>query len=184
MLLHFLDVSYSPALGASNNEAIIVGTTQSSVYRWNEMEYPASMLVDGLYLDGVWSYENGGCAATHGNGTQWFSLELENPGFVTKVQIARCMDGYWEQGQNISISIGPSKEYDPNEPLCLPEIPELTREAGLVDYGCNPGQEGKFLKISTPNSVMALCEVKVFVRVQGKNFAYPSISTYLVPLLY
>ena len=143
-----------------------MGTAQSSV--WIN-KFPASMLVDGLGLDGIWS-NAGGCAATNGQGTQWFSLELEDPGFVTKVRIVRRMDSCcWNQGQDISITIGSSKEYDANDPSCLPEIPDLTREAGLVDYICNPGQEGQFVKISTPHSVMALCEAKVFAIAQGKH---------------
>ena len=148
-----------------------MGTSQSSVFQWNGNEFPASMLVDGLGLDGIWSDE-GGCAATEPNGIQWFSLELETPRYVTKVQIARRMSNSWEQGQGISITIGSSKEYDSTDPLCLPEIPDLTHEAGLIDYVCNPGQEGQFIKISKDNGqtghVMALCEAKVFVRT-GKH---------------
>lgn len=145
-----------------------MGTSQSSAYKLGGKEYPASMLLDGLNLNGVWS-NNGGCAATNGQGTQWFSLELENSRFVTKVQIARRMDCCFNQGQDISISIGSTNEYDPIDPLCLPEIPDLTHKAGLVDYVCSPGQEGKFVKISSPRSIMALCEAKVFVSAQGKH---------------
>ena len=125
------------------------------------------MLVDELGLDGIWRNE-GGCAATQGNGNQWFRLELETPGYVTKVQIARRMFS-WEQGKGIRITIGSSKEYDSGDHyFCLPEIPDLKREAGLVDYFCNPGREGKFVTISTDNGresrVMALCEVRVFTQ--------------------
>ena len=67
---------------------------------------------------------------------EWFSLELQEEEPVTKVQIARRMDCCWEQGQKIRITIGPSQSYDPNEPLCLPEITELQRVAGLQDYAC------------------------------------------------
>ena len=162
MLLKLLLGLIAP--GASQ-EAMIVGTSQSSALHWNGNKFPASMLVDELALDGRWS-DAGGCAATNGKGIQWFSLELETPGIVRKVQIARRMYGSWEQGQRIRITIGSSKGYDSNDPLCLPEIPELKREVGLVDYVCNPGQEGKFVTISTTKRVMALCEVRVFT--QGK----------------
>ena len=148
-----------------------MGTSQSSVFQWNGNEFPASMLVDGLGLDGIWSDE-GGCAATEPNGIQWFSLELETPRYITKVQIARRMNR-WEQGQGISITIGSSKEYNSNDPLCLPEIPDLAREVGLVNYVCNPSQEGKFITISKDightGHVMTLCEAKVFVSAQGEH---------------
>ena len=72
------------------------------------------------------------------------------------------MDGYWDGAQNIRITIGPSKSYDPNEPLCLPEISDLTRTQGLQDYLCTGNlQSGKFVKISRVGRVV-LCEVKVF----------------------
>ena len=152
-------------------EATIVGTYESSALEWPKGTgdmFPASMLVDGLALDGIWIEKDGkwteGCASTHGKGIQWFSLELETTRYVTKVQIAKRMDSCCrKQGQKISIPIGSSKGHDPNDPLCLPEIPELKHEAGLVDYVCNPGQEGKFVTISSPEHYMTLCEVKVFV---------------------
>ena len=99
---------------------------------------------------------------------QWFSLELQEAQKVTKVQIARRMFCCWEQGQNIRISIGPSKSYDPSEPLCLPEISDLVREKGLQDYVCtghlHSGKYVKISKIAKPgnNDALALCEAKVF----------------------
>ena len=106
-----------------------------------------------------------GCAHTQIIGQQWFSVELPTAQKVTKVQIARRMEGgcCWHQGQNIKITIGPSRSYDPNEPTCLPEIRELKRQSGLQDYMCtdNP-PPGKFVKLSKIGSLV-LCEVKVFI---------------------
>ena len=90
-------------------------------------------------------------------------MELPTAQNVTKVQIVRRMDSCcWGQGQNIKITIGPSKSYDPNEPTCT-EIKDLKRESGLQDYVCNgnvpPGQFVKLSKIG----LLVLCEVKVFV---------------------
>ena len=97
------------------------------------------------------------------NGTvrrEWFSLELPDERIVTKVQIARRMDGTCHC-QNISITVGPSKEYDGREPLCLPEIEELTNTAGLQDYVCTEDLRGKYVKISRVGE-LAICEVDVF----------------------
>ena len=110
-----------------------------------------------------------GCAHTaNTSDIEWYSLELEVPQTVTKVQIARRMGCCWWGGQNVSITIGPSKEYDPNEPLCLPEIPDLVREGGLQDYVCTGDlHQGKYVKISKVG-VLVLCEVKVFTRSAGE----------------
>ena len=54
------------------------------------------------------------------------------------------------------------KSYDPSEPLCLPEIPKLVRQAGLQDYVCTGDlHSGKYVKISKVDKLV-LCEVKVF----------------------
>ena len=137
---------------------------------------PPSNLIDGGGLDGSWSsFLNDFCAHTRdGGGREWFSLELESPKKVTRVQIANRVDGCcWDRGQNIHISIGPSESYDQNEPLCLSPIPELSRQPGLHDYACTGDlHEGKFVKISRPRSrtgILNLCEVKVFITSpQGK----------------
>ena len=101
------------------------------------------------------------CAHTGSGAPAWFSLELPEARTVTKVQIARRMEAPWDQGQNIKITIGASKGYASSEPLCLPEIPELTRTAGLQDYVCTNQVSGKYVKISRPGDLV-LCEVKVF----------------------
>ena len=107
----------------------------------------------------------------YGKQREWFSLELPTAQKVTKVQIARRMGSCcWHQGQNIKITIGPSKSYDPNEPTCLPEITDLTRAKGLEDYVCTDDPPpGKFVKLSK-KGVLVLCEVKVFA-IQDSEYA-------------
>ena len=79
------------------------------------------------------------------------------------------MDCCWEHGQHIRITIGPSQSYDPSEPLCLPEIAELQRVAGLQDYTCTGNlHSGKYVKIHKTyvqgqnEFGLVLCEVKIF----------------------
>ena len=99
---------------------------------------------------------------------EWFSLELAEEQRVAKVQIARRTACCFDQGRNIRISIGPSKSYDPSEPLCLPEISDLKREPGLQDYVCTGNlHSGKFVKITKiwkedNTASLVLCEAKVF----------------------
>ena len=91
-----------------------------------------SRLVDGKGLDGIWVYQ-----PPHGAGPTvcaadplWLSLELEVPYVVTKVQLARRINS-GNQGKCIRISVGSSREYDPNDALCRPEIDELQHTSGL-----------------------------------------------------
>ena len=135
---------------------MIVGTSQNGIYHQN----PASKLIDGSGLDGIWG---SGCATTEGSGVQWFSLELNGSQIVTKVQIARRMDYTATQGRNVKVTIGSSREYDPNEPMCLPEILDLQLTQGLVDYVCTEEVAGKYVKFSSSTeSHLTICEVKVF----------------------
>ena len=136
-----------------------MGTSQSSGYR-------VEKLIDGKGLDGIWSNENS-CGTADGGATEWFSLELALSAQVTRVQIANRLDCCLDRGQNVRISIGPSNVYDPNEPLCLPQIPSLDHQAGLQDYVCTNLHEGKFVKISRAGE-MNLCEVKIFT-LQGRK---------------
>ena len=150
-----------PSCFLSDVEATIVGTAESSNYAG---QYPASKLIDGLGINGLWG--SNGCAHTTGD-SDWFSLELESPKKITRVQIANRVDCCLERGQNVRISIGPSKVYDPNEPLCLPQISQLNTQPGLKDYVCRGDlHDGKFVKISRAGR-LNLCEVKIFTG-QGK----------------
>ena len=155
-------------------EATIIGTAQSSVYELDGIQYPASKLVDGKGLDGIFNNENG-CASTkkYANGTHWFSLELDIFEIVTKVQIARRMDRIGVQGSNVDITIGYSRNYDSNDSLCLPKITHLELQTGLVDYICTGSpKKGKYVKISSSSSEtkhLCICEAKIFVRPAGSG---------------
>ena len=144
-----------------------MGTAKSAVDSYGAHH---TRLVDGKGLDGVWVYQNPGptvCAQD----SSWFSLELEVPHIVTKVQLVKRLDCCPDQGQLVTISIGSSREYDPNDALCLPQIAELQHTSGLVDYPCTSNLEtGKFVKISRGGSVdLVICEAKVFGYPVGKH---------------
>ena len=173
-----LPIEVYAAAGAAlpvGQEATIVGTAQSA-------EDPHgghhTRLVDGKGIDGVWVYDPNPtvCASAPGTAgsTRWFSLELEVPLVVTKVQLAKRLDtGVQGQAQYVTITIGSKMEYDPSDDLCRPEINELEHISGLVDYPCtaNP-QEGKFVKISKgdpSDNTLTICEAKVFGFPAGKQ---------------
>ena len=147
-------------------EATIIGTEASSIGWSND---PAR-LIDGLGLDGF--LESGGCAHTDNKpDPPWFSLELDAPQYVTKVQITRRLQNPSSnnpnccpiQGQGIRITVGPSSGYNSSEPLCRSEIPDLDY-GGLTDYSCAGNlHQGKFVKISKAKGYLVICEVKVFV---------------------
>ena len=139
--------------------------TQSS--RWANA-WTGTRLIDGKGLDGRWGSQ--ACAATSDayrptnlvDGYEFFSLELEAPQKIARVQIANRVDCCFYRGNNVRITVGPSPVYDPNEPLCLPEITQLSKNAGLQDYVCEgEPSEGKFVKIARKGQ-MNICEVKVF----------------------
>merc|ERR1712117_599284 len=147
---------------AEPTEARIVGTAASSELYGAK----SSHLIDGLgYQDGRYSYST--CSHVNNNdAVHWYSLELDAPHYVKEVQIARREDQgpNTPQGRNVRITIGPSREYDAAEPLCLPQIDHLTG-TGLHSYPCTgPLQKGKFVKISRPGpETLTMCEVKVIV---------------------
>ena len=148
--------SHCSISGLVEEEATIVGTAQSSEYAGGHH----SRLVDGKGLGGNWN--SGGCAHTNNQlPIEWFSLELDAPQTVTKVQVARGTHD--SQGADVKITIGASREYDASEPLCRPIIPILDW-GGLVDYPCTGGpQQGKYVKLSNAGHGFIICEVKVFV---------------------
>ena len=155
-------------------EAVVVGTAGSEREEDDFYGGHPSRLVDGKGLDGIWVYQ-----PPHGAGPTvcaadplWLSMELEVPYVVTKVQLARRINS-GDQGKCIRISVGFSKEYDPNDALCRPEIDELQHTTGLVDYVCTTNHEtGNFVKISKNvngcNGDMVICEAKVFGYPAGK----------------
>lgn len=122
--------------------------------------------MDGNGIDGKWWSD--GCAhSNYVRGVHWYSLELDAPRTVTKVQIARRTEsGTEHQGKNVRITVGPSREYDPDEPLCRPEISQLYG-TGLIDYPCTGSpKRGKYVKISQAGGTFVICEVKVFIRAE------------------
>ena len=132
--------------------------------------------MDGKGLDG--DFYAKGCACTESHPLpHWFSLELDAPRTVTKVQIARRTDAAY-QGENVRITIGPSREYDANETLCRPEIPNL-EYGGLIDYTCTGDlPQGKYVKLSKAGEIhFTICEVKVFVRAETTTTTSTTIST-------
>ena len=155
-------------------EAAIVKAFESSV----AYGMSASNLLDGKGLNG--KNNEGFCSHTisgaHAN--NWYSLELAAPQKISSVQITPRLDCCSERQQNVRITIGPSKAYDPNEPLCLPEIPQLTLEEGLTTYECTkPLHEGKYIKISREDSSLNICEVKVFTATSANAGPPPAPTT-------
>ena len=111
-----------------------------------------------------------GCAHTdYEVHRQWFSLELQASQKITRIQIANNIDCSGRQMSNVSITIGPSKVYDPNEPQCLPVINVLVHGPSLQDYFCTGDlHKGKFIKISR-EGVMSLCEARVYTLPEGES---------------
>ena len=144
-----------------------MSSSQSSFWR----HYPASNLLNGKGLDG--RFEGDNCAHTDHGPNQWFSFDLGVPKKLSRVQIVPRLDGGGGDGgdreRRITITIGPSESYDPNEPACLPMIPQLVMKAGFTDYNCTGAlHEGKYVKFSRgldgSDGVMDFCEVKIFTK--------------------
>ena len=157
----------------AEEEATIIGTSESSIHRNGDVlsgypggGFPAAKLIDGKSLDGKWAPERG-CAHTEGGSMpQWFSVELETSQQVTKVSIVgragqTGKPGEGDQGKDVTVTIGQSKGYDANEPLCLPVIPHL--EDTWTDYVCTGGPKyGKYVKFSANRNWFTMCEVKIY----------------------
>ena len=146
-------------------EANIVSTSQSSPLEGHHQLYPASNLLNGKGLNGKFGGDN--CVATNYGPTQWVSFELEAPEKLSSIQITPRLDCCPERSQNFHVSIGPSKSYDPNEPLCLPVISKLVLQEGLTEYKCTGKlHEGKYVKITRgvdgSDGLIDICEVKIF----------------------
>ena len=87
---------------------------------------------------------------------------------VVGVRIARRKD-LPSQALNVNVTVGPSREYDPEEPQCT-MIPQLKPQEGetFVDYFCKPalGQylTGQFVKFSNDQDYLTICEARVLVQ--------------------
>jgi len=91
----------------------------------------------------------------------YFSLKLAKASRVVKLQLAFRTDHATGQGKNVMVQVGTSPQYNANDPICT-EIPQLSG-TGLVDYDCNQFHTGQYVIISTDQSVLTICEAKVFV---------------------
>ena len=70
------------------------------------------------------------------------------------------------RSRNISVTIGPSESYDPNEQPCLPMF-DLVLQEGLYEYRCTGElHQGKYVKITRgldgSGGLINICEVKIF----------------------
>ena len=147
-------------------EAILASTSQSS-FRGKEGDYlyPSSNLINGKGLSGEFKGDN--CAGTNYGPTQWFSFELKVPQHLFSIKITPRLDPCClERSQNISVTIGDSKSYDPKEPLCL-KISQLVLQEGLTEYKCTGmPHSGKYVKIARgvdgSEGVLDICEVRIF----------------------
>ena len=160
-----LSIFFLYFISGIEKEATIVNSTKSSMLNGHF----ASYLLNGKGLDGVWQGDH--CALISHGENGWFSFELDAPEKLSRVQIAPRV-GTPHRARNVHITIGPSVSYDPNEPYCLPMIPQLVMKAGFTDYNCTePLHEGKYVKISRgvdgTDGVMDLCEIKIFTK--GSN---------------
>ena len=106
---------------------------------------------------------------------------------MTKVQLSKRMDCCRTQGKDVYISVGSSREYDPNDDLCRPKIGELEHKNRLVDYLCtsNP-KAGKFVKLAktgTGANSLTICEAKVFGYPAGKQPSNQWCKIQVLPFL-
>ena len=161
-------------------QARIASTTQSSFYHSN---YTATNLLNNKGLSGMFKGDN--CARTnYGPTPTWFSFELEIPLKLFSVQITPRLDCCPERSQNISVTISPSVEYDPDEHLC--STFDLVLERGLTEYKCTGKlHQGRFVKISRhvngSDGIIDICEVKIFTVGGNHNLKQ---SYYLCTLLW
>ena len=84
---------------------------------------------------------------------------------VFKIQLSRRM-GYDTQGKNVKVTVGNSLTYDSNDPVCT-EIAQLVQQTGstLVEYACDKAVAGgEYVKFSTDQRYLTICEAKVFVQ--------------------
>ena len=160
-------------------EARIVSTCQSSFILGlsGNNQYPASNLLNGKGLNGTFDGDN--CAITNFGSTQWISFELEVPqNLLFSIQITPRLDCCPERSRNIHVTIGPSRSYNPREPLCRPMF-DLELQKGLTEYKCtgelhqgrlvkSSGKvlRGRFVKISNglngSGRILDICEVEIF----------------------
>ena len=95
-----------------------------------------------------------------GSGRAFFTMKLESPRKILKLQLAFRTDGYQVQGRNVRVQAGHSPEYNASNPVCT-EIGQLGG-TGLVDYECDQVHEGQYVILSNDQAILTICEAKVF----------------------
>ena len=106
-------------------------------------------------------------SAKNSNKRAFFSMKLDAPKTVLKLQLARRTECCSGQGQNVKVQVGTSSQYNANDPVCM-EIAQLSG-TGLVDYDCDQFHAGQYVIISNDQSILTICEAKVFVIDEGKR---------------
>ena len=154
-------------------EATIIATGGNSAGQgWDDSH---TGLIDDDGLDGL-ADSTHACTQTqckcavsvkNSNKRAFFSMKLDAPKTVLKLQLAPrtgCCSG---QGQNVKVQVGTSSQYNANNPVCV-EIAQLSG-TGLVDYDCDQFHTGQYVIISNDQAVLTICEAKVFVIDPGKR---------------
>ena len=108
------------------------------------------------------------CAVSvkNSNKRAFFSMKLDAPKTVIKLQLAPRTQCCTNQGQNVKVQVGTSSQYNANDPVCM-EIAQLSG-TGLVDYDCDQFHAGQYVIMSSDQSYLTICEAKVFVIDPGK----------------
>ena len=157
----------------ASGEANIVETgLNPSGWGWDNTH---TGLIDNQGLAGTTQDVDGkvkcGVAQKGGTPRAFFFLKLAKASRVMKLQLAFRTDqgDQSSQGQNVVVQVGSSPQYNANDPICT-EIPQLSG-TGLIDYDCNQFHTGQYVIISTDQSVLTICEAKVFVAEGGNSKA-------------
>jgi len=155
----------APTTTPASGEATIVETgLNPSGWGWDSTH---TGLIDNQGLAGTSADVNGkvkcGVAQKGGTPRAFFFLKMAKASRVMKLQLAFRTDqgDNSGQGQNVKVQVGTSPQYNANDPICT-EIPQLSG-TGLVDYDCNQFHTGQYVIISTDQTVLTICEAKVFV---------------------
>ena len=125
-------------------------------------------LIDNVGIAGTGGDVSGRrCGVSQRGSTRaFFSMKLEGPKKILKLQLASRTDGYTQQHKNVRVQVGSSPQYNENDPVCT-DINQLTG-TGLMDYDCDQFHDGQYVILSNDQSYLTICEAKVFVVEAGK----------------
>ena len=128
-------------------------------------------LIDGEGLAGTLGDVDGrvkcGVSSKGSKPRAWFYMKLATTSTVMKMQLAFRTDGATTQGKNVRVQVATSPQYNANDPVCT-EIAQLSG-TGLIDYNCNQFHTGEYVIISNDQTILTICEAKVFVIDAGKG---------------